>query len=513
MTSTRLSTLAARARGRPALAQRVTLGSGLVVAGVVAGVALRIWILLSSQGALDSDEAVWGLMAQHVEHGEFSTFFWGQAYGGTQEVILTVPLFWIFGASATALKTVPIVLWAVSALLVWRIGRRTLDETRARIAALVFWTGPAFFLWKSTKAHGFYGSGLVFGLATVLVALRLRERDVRVDYALLGLMLGLGWWATPQIAILGLPAVLWLVWSRPRALRGAWLAVPAFVLGSLPWWVSNVRHHWASVTLAADGSSKLSHLHNLFTATLPTGLGLRLPYSLAWLPTIAVATPLYVLVLAGFLYLIWKRPVGLDLLLLTALIFPVLYTVSPYTSLNTEPRYATLAYPIFTLLLAYAASSRLRAAALVSVTLTLASAGVAEMQHHNLGASRADGAKVPVDIRPLLRTLRVRGIDRVYANYWVSYRITFESRERIVAASANEQRYGVRNGRVVPLTQGDPGSEGRYPKYYEMVAHSRRVANVFVAGEDSEPRTRRLLLTHGYRLIRSGSFDVYLPPT
>jgi 4-amino-4-deoxy-L-arabinose transferase-like glycosyltransferase len=508
-----VSTFAARARAGPALAQRVALGNALVVVGVLAGVALRIWILLSSQGALDSDEAVWGLMARHFEHGELSTFFWGQRYGGTQEVLLTVPLFWIFGASATALKAVPIVLWAVSALLVWRIGRRTLDETRARIAALVFWMWPAFFLWKSTKAHGFYGSGLVFGLAAVLLALRLRERDARVDYALLGLMLGLGWWATPQIAILGLPVVLWLVWSRPRALRGSWLAAPAFMLGSLPWWVSNVRHHWDSLVLGADQTSKLGHLHNLFSTTLPTALGLRLPYSLTWLPTIAVAAPLYALVLAGFVYLLWRRPAGLGLLLLAALIFPVLYTVSPYTWLNIEPRYVTLAYPVFTLLLVYAASSRLRAAALVSVALAFTAAGVAEMQHDNLGASHAEGAKVPTDIRPLLRTLRAHGIDRAYANYWVAYRITFESGERIVAAAVNPLSYGVQKGRVVPLTEGDPGGEGRYPKYHEIVARSRQAAHVFVAGQDSEPRARRLLLGHGYRLLRSETFDVYLPPT
>jgi 4-amino-4-deoxy-L-arabinose transferase-like glycosyltransferase len=507
-----VSAFAARARAGPALAQRATLGNALVVAGVLAGVALRIWILLSSQGALDSDEAVWGLMARHFEHGEFSTFFWGQPYGGTQEVILTVPLFWILGASATALKTVPIVLWALSALLVWRIGRRTLDETRARIAALVFWTWPAFFLWKSTKAHGFYGSGLVFGLAAVLLALRLRERDSPFDYALLGLMLGLGWWATPQIAILALPAVVWLVWSRPHTLRGAWLATPAFLLGSLPWWLFNIRHHWPSLTLGADESSKFTHLHNLFTATLPTALGLRLPYSLAWLPTIEVAAPLYALLLAGFLYLLWRRPAGLDLLLLTALIFPILYTVSSYTSLNTEPRYETLAYPVFTLLLVYAASSRLRAGALVVVALALAAAGVAEMQQHNLSASH-DGAKVPADIHPLLRTLRAHGIDRVYANYWVAYRITFESSEQIIAAPADQPRYGVNNGRVAPLTQGDPGAEGRYPKYYEIVARSRQAAHVFVVGENSEPRARRVLLPHGYRLLHSEHFDVYLPPT
>ena len=45
----------------------------------------------------DSDEAIVGLMARHVLDGELTTFFWRQAYGGSQEAILTAPLFWVVG--------------------------------------------------------------------------------------------------------------------------------------------------------------------------------------------------------------------------------------------------------------------------------------------------------------------------------------------------------------------------------------------------------------------------------
>ena len=208
------------------------------------------------------------------------------------------------------LRVVPIVLWALAALLMWRIGRRLLGETRGLVAATLFWTWSPYFIWKSTRAHGFYGSGLVLGLGAVLLAVRLADRASRLDFALLGLALGLGWWATPQTAILGLPAVLWLIWRRPAALRGIVLAAPAFVLGSLPWWVFNIRHDWISLRPSVDATSKFAHLHNLFSATLPTALGLRLPSSLAWQPTVAVAAPVYGLVLAGFVYLLWRRPLG-----------------------------------------------------------------------------------------------------------------------------------------------------------------------------------------------------------
>ena len=32
-------------------------------------------------------------MVRHILHGELTTFFWGQAYGGSQEALLTAPVF------------------------------------------------------------------------------------------------------------------------------------------------------------------------------------------------------------------------------------------------------------------------------------------------------------------------------------------------------------------------------------------------------------------------------------
>ena len=58
---------------------------------VAAGVAFRAWMIWSKVGTLDSDEAVWGLMALATTHGHPSMFFWRSNYGGTQEVFLLAP--------------------------------------------------------------------------------------------------------------------------------------------------------------------------------------------------------------------------------------------------------------------------------------------------------------------------------------------------------------------------------------------------------------------------------------
>src|SRR5687767_7832504 len=70
--------LRARLRLNPFMRAHRVLSLVLAVA-IVAGLALRIWVLTTPLGTLDADEAVWGLMARHALDGELSTFYWGQS--------------------------------------------------------------------------------------------------------------------------------------------------------------------------------------------------------------------------------------------------------------------------------------------------------------------------------------------------------------------------------------------------------------------------------------------------
>lgn len=494
---------------------RIEVVTALTVAGLTAGTALRVWIMLSSQGALDADEAVWGLMAMHVLHGQVPTFFWGQAYGGSQETLVTAALFWIFGRSTAALKATPMLFWAVATVLVWRVGRRTLGEPRARLAAALFWMWPVFFVWKSTRAHGFYGAGLVFGLWAMLAALRLRERPTRLDVASLGLALGLGWWATPESAILTLPAVGWLLWTRPALVRRAPLALAASGLGSLPWWLYNARLGWPSLSIAHDYSSKVDHARNLVSSTLPAALGLRLPFSLDWFPDVVVGVGLYAAAAAGFGLLLLRRPARLGLLLTAALVFPVLYVASPYTWYTATPRYFTLAVPVVVLLTAYGACNSRRSAAMLAVAAAFSFGGLAVMVHRNLAASRTEGVALPADFGALLTTLEAHRVRHVWATYWIGYRLTFESGERIVAAEPGSTRLAVQDGRVVQVggTAAEPATNGRYAPYQLEVADSRDDAYVVMAQGTLAPLWEPVLRRARYVLVRVGAFDVWLPPT
>jgi hypothetical protein len=419
----------------------VTRWTALLATGAAAGVALRAWVLASPIGGLDADEAVWGLMARHVHDGELPTFFWGQAYGGTQETFLTAAIFAIAGSGTIALRAVPMLLTAVAALLVWRIGRRTVGEPAAAVAAVLFWVWPSYLVWKSTRAHGFYGAALVLALVVVLLALRLRDRRSIPDAVALGVAVGLGWWATPQTAFVTAPAVAWLLWRRPAFARELPLVLASGAIGAAPWLVWSARHSWATLEAPFEGGgSYFEHLRTFLYANVPTLLGVRAPFTLEWLPGELVGRGLQLAAIALLVLAIRRRP--LEPLVVVAAAYPFLAAFSPSAGLNEEPRYLVLLAPVAALLLATLVARRWwTSAAVLVVALASSVAGLASMASIEPPVPPVGGLRVPADLSPVLRAIDDAGETRVRAHYAIAYRITFESDEQIIAASTGQSRY------------------------------------------------------------------------
>jgi hypothetical protein len=440
-------------------------------------------------GGLDADEAVWGLMTARALDGELAVFFWEQAYGGTQEVLLAAPVFLAAGSDAASVRVVPLLLFAIASVLVWRIGRRLLGEPGATAAAVFSAVWPAYLLWKSTRGHGFYGVASVCALVAVLEAVRLAERPTcRRDAALLGLALGLGWWATPQVAFVAVPALAWLLATLRRRALSLWPALPAVLVGALPWLAWNVIHGFASFEspTGAGDDGYVDHMRTYLVATLPMIIGVRAPFTLEW-PVGELAARVAEVAVLALLVTLLLRGGRLALLGAIGIGYPLLQALSPLAALNQEPRYLVLLAPFLALALGHSLGRSLPiAGATAGVLAVLSVLGLGAMAGVEPPVAPVAGARVPADLRPALSTLDRLDQPFVRAPYEVAYRVTFESRERIVAASLTAVRYG---------------------PYQSRVAAVPNPAYVFVRGSSAE---RRWAPRVDYRRLVSDGWSVYV---
>lgn len=421
----------------------------LPVVLMICGVALRVWILASPAGFADSDEAVVGLMARRLLQGHVTPFFWGQAYGGMQEPAVVAIFFRVFGSTTVILKVVPILFDAVAAALVWRIGKHLLSPRVALVSGALYWAAPAGHVWLSTRELGFYGVAQVSVLLALLAVIRLRNGISRADAILLGLSIGSGWYATPQTAVVTVPAVVWLLidlGDRRRLLfrQGGFVAVGAIV-GGLPWLVANLHSGFFSLQQPAVpvATSYFDRLGLVFSTGIPIALGLRIPHSDDWVVPL-LGPGLYFGLLALIVLGVSRALRGTrhSLLGVVVVAYPLLIALPRTSYTQWDGRYMHLLLPALVLLGASLYTSvRWRGLAVVGA-LAIAPLTIAGTMAI-IDGTRADWSGpgvLPDDPTMLVQALEQRRVGYVFADYWIAYRITFASSERIVATPMTDQR-------------------------------------------------------------------------
>lgn len=469
-----------------------SLVRALVPVLVLYGVAIRVWMLRTRIGSLDADEAIVGLMARHIQDGEFPMFYWGQIYGGPHEPLLTAGFFELLGSSTLVLKVVAVLLAALGCVLIWRVGRRTVGEPAATVGALMFWIWPPAFVWWTVKSRGFYHATLVIGLGVLLLVLRLAQRDTEGgrseearhaprDMVLLGALVATGVWCSPQSIFFSAPALVWLAMRRFSVIKLAPLGVFGAIVGAFPWWVDQLDHDWfalrssgASIAMPTYGD----HLRGFFETGLPGALGLKLADGSRWVGG-GFGKACYVALLVLFVVsLLWevvparaRGPLRSArwLLLTMVIVYPFLFALSPFSWFVAHPRYLYYLTPVLALLLARGLVA-LRwpgiAAGLV-VVITLSTGAFAVMHRDGVFFPSAEGVLIPDDLDPLFDFMAERGIEHVYADYWLAYCVAFESEEQLVVTA---YRGAVRHTEADAAVRAAPGA-----------------AYLFLRGSTSEP--------------------------
>jgi Dolichyl-phosphate-mannose-protein mannosyltransferase len=429
-----------------------------VVAGL-GGLVLRLWWVFHQSSSADED--IVGVVAQAGLHGHFQAFLGGQPYGGTAEPYLIALAFLVFGQTAIVIELVASALAAVAAIIVWRIVRRLdPDPHVAWLAAALAWCGPAVTVHDSMTEYGFRGVALVCGLFVVLFSLRVLDRGPHVgDLAALGLMSGIGWWSTPEIAYFVVPVVLILGMSIHRSPAPRWRVWPlpllacasCAVVGALPWIWANLGSRLASLKVyGVVPEPYTGRLLTFFCNVLPmefgvirTGDGARLFG--AFEPFLH---GLCLLVLGGALVLCVARGGPSRALAVGVVAFPFIYAISPFTWEWEDGRYGNYLTPLIAIVVAIAIKEGGRRLRLRPNTAVLALAGLVVLVFGLcvFGTSQS-AAQAPTHLTStwgdpddgtigLVNQLEHDGLRTGYADYWVAYKLDFYSRGALAITTA-----------------------------------------------------------------------------
>lgn len=428
---------------------------------VIIGAALRLDFMIAYDFVPDSDEAIVGLMAKHIMEGaDVPTFYYGQHYMGSFEPFLVSLLFKFFGYQTELLKIVPLIFSLLLILALGAIGYELGGRKGALITALITAIPPSTLVVWSGKARGGFIE-LVFIGAFVTLSCFWWVKSGKFDFkrlAIISFLLGFGWWTNNQIVYF-YPAVglilIWLAFKTTKTFfQGLKLTTFAtifsfcfWILGGLPFWLYNLNNDFASFKqLLRDHEATLSeHLIGFFQNSLPILLGGKrdwhveelFPYS-SLLSVLLYALP----ILIALLFLLFDsnqkikpKVFYLFILLITS---ATVFILSPYGYLSEAPRYLLPIYVAIIPLAGFGISLLYN-----KKQNTLASTIIFGILALNLSSSylfnRAvpgepfvfSGERVSRDHQELYDFLKSSNIKWIRTNYWIGYRIAYETAEEI----------------------------------------------------------------------------------
>jgi hypothetical protein len=403
------------------------------------GLLIRLWTLRSPLGQYNSDDAVVGLMAFRINAGEHFLFYWGQDYGGAFEPEITAIVFKVLPANSLTLRIAPMGLHALSAWLLACVGTRVLDRGRGELAGLLWWMAPSVGVLWSIHAGGYYGALVAVGLGIALLALRLRERLDRRDAVALGALLGIGVWTSPQIALLVAVPLGYLALRRTTWRLAPYIAVPALVV-LIPWLRHQRNHHWVSLRPpAAVLPMTYFDRVRVWWRALPTMLGFQLPYRSTWIFPGAVV--MFAAVVVALVVVIARTRPASRFLIMWAIAVPFWFALSPYATSAFVIRYLYPCLPILALVIAISFRRHVTALVVLAIAAVLSVVTIVDTANYTEAHPRFSYETTPPDLTPLIEHLDAAGIDRVWADYFVAYRLTFATGERIIAAPIDSSRY------------------------------------------------------------------------
>lgn len=471
-----------------------------------AAAVLKIMAVLDHAIPFNSDEAIVGLMARHILNGEHPIFFYGQAYMGSLDAILVAVGFKLFGDSVDTIRLVQGGLYLLTIISSIKLCEVLFKSRRAGLITGVLLALPTVNMTLYTTASlGGYGEALLIGSLILLVSWKLNNLMVTPTRnsliygmaALLGFLIGLGFWANALTMIYSLPAVVFvsLNWIlRPRRKNEAgWFVLLALgaIVGAFPWLFAAFTNVSGDLlgelfgsAVAVEGGSFLAiianHFFSLVVLGIPVILGFRTPWNVAWilLPIIPLVLISWGLVFRQLIRLLkndlsLRKPFLLIVGCILTLVFGFLFT-----SFGLDPtgRYFLPITHLLALLAGVGidrgfSKKKYQYGILAVIILYQLMGNVQAIIKNPPGLTTQFYTPAQVDMKAmpeLIDFLKTHKETIGYSNYWISYPLAFLSNEEIIFIPTlpyhPDFRYSER--------------DNRYPPYNDLIDSSSRAAYI-----------------------------------
>lgn len=303
-----------------------------LTACLLLAVMVRVWLIVHTNGVIAGDEAMVGLQAEHILHGEHPIYYYGQPYMGSLQMYFIAGIFLLTGPSVWAIRIEPLLISLVIVCLTWCFSAALADAAhlsiRAKplfmvIATLVAAFPPLYDTVEEMRTTGGYVEAFAIMLWLLFCAFRLTQRwsagasarELTLRWAGIGFLIGLGFWIDPLVVYALLTIALWiggyliLEFAKPRRriatqprmalFKEALLvvtAIPAGLVGFAPGLYWGANNQWANIYYIFHNGGPVPHdrlptilqVQNLYSTCLaPRALGGALPNQ----PDVTVANP------------------------------------------------------------------------------------------------------------------------------------------------------------------------------------------------------------------------------
>lgn len=427
-----------------------------------------------------SDEAWPSLMAMHILKGEFPVVYWGQSYMGTQESYFQALLMALFGPHIGVMRIYPFLFGlgfvAVTVALARRIyGPQVGWITLALLAVPV----PYLAMCGAMIAPDNYLALTVLGSLALLIVHNLvtdeSGRHRYLQFAFLGFLLGYTFWLHILVfSYIGVAALFLFLHDKKILFRGeAWCAAAAFVIGALPLLLYNLANGWGTfgdVGQTLPFRQRIGNVEKLFIITLHFLTGMKVmftgdkQYHVNLPQILSVAVGVITLGAVGtvivtrfksFLRLVRLsvRPWDGTVMLVAMAGAAMFVCVSSRRYGWHDVRYVMPIISVLPILVAAGLGwvfqrSRILFGILLGTLLVVQVWGnVLLMRGWREPHVIAEALKLP-DTGRVVARLDELGIRHAYAHFWLSYRMTYQTRERIIVSEPYNERFPFRYNQV-----------------------------------------------------------------